>query len=175
MDSDAMVHTAPDLGFPRPDEQRFSEVDDNVVEHGFPQNEQWLTSDEVQEHVVEHGLPYAVEHRSPRVIERELPDEVDAVVSREARPNADVVSRRRHSAAMIERGLLQAASEDTRRHGRREPRRPSARSAFSIETEYEVISVLVEGDAETPPRLRNVEVARPPRDVAKISRLSGLS
>ncbi|KAG6578261.1 reverse transcriptase [Phytophthora cinnamomi] len=173
-------------GFPRPDEQWLSsgEEQEDVVERGLPRAVEHVFPRVVEQElpegdVVERGLPRAVEHEFPRVVERELPDEVDAVVYGDARPGADVVSRRPSSAAMIERGLSSAASDDTlrpvRRRGRRKPPRPRAPSADPIETESEVISVLVGDDAETPLRIRDVEAARPPCDAAEITRLPGLS
>ncbi|KAG6623867.1 reverse transcriptase [Phytophthora cinnamomi] len=187
MGSDSMAHAAPEVG-DGPScavcehatcaglEQESQDVS-GVVEHGSPRpDEQWLSSGEEQEDVVERGLPRAVEHEFPRVVERELPDEVDAVVYGDARPGGDVVSRRPSSAAMIERGLSSVASDDTPRPvRRRKPPRPRAPSADPIETESEVISVLVGDDEETPLRIRDVEAARPPCDAAEITRLPGLS
>ncbi|OWY91880.1 polyprotein [Phytophthora megakarya] len=81
----------------------------DVVEHGFPRPEEQRLFNE--EDVVEYGLPHAVEHGFPRVVERELPEAVDAVESSDPRPDADVVSRRPSSVAMIERGLSSAATD----------------------------------------------------------------
>ncbi|KAE9332909.1 hypothetical protein PF008_g14710 [Phytophthora fragariae] len=157
--------------FPRPDEQRFSEEDDDdVVEHGFPR-----PSDDV----VERGLPLAVEHGFPRVVERELPEEVDAAEQLAPRLGDDVEFRHPESADVIEHGFSLSAVEDTprpvRRRGRRKPRRPRAPSPDPVETESEVISVLVGNNADEPPRACNVEVARPPCDAAEITQLPGLS
>ncbi|KAE9038964.1 hypothetical protein PR001_g7726 [Phytophthora rubi] len=181
--SDVVEH-----GFPRPDEQRFSE--DDVVEHVFPRPvEQWLTSeeddDDVVQHefprpdeqwlspeedddVVEHGfprpsdLPLAVEHGFPRVVERELPEEVDAADQMAPRLGADVEFRHPESADVIEHGFSLSAVEDTphpvRRRGRRKPRRPRAPSPDPVDTESEVISVLVGNNADEPQRARNVKV-----------------
>ncbi|KAE8908795.1 hypothetical protein PF005_g8204 [Phytophthora fragariae] len=186
--SDVVEH-----GFPRPDEQRFSdEDDDDVVEHGFPRpDEQWLSpeddDDDVAEHgfprpdddVVERGLPLAVEHGFPRVVERELLEEVDAAEQLAPRLGADGKFRHPESADVIEHRFSPSAVEDTprpvRRRGRRKPRRPRAPSPDPVETESEVISVLVGNNADESPRACNVEVARPPCDAAEITRLPGLS
>ncbi|KAK1941598.1 hypothetical protein P3T76_006662 [Phytophthora citrophthora] len=163
--------------FPRPNEQWLSDVGNDVAEYGFPRLEEQRLSNETD--VVERGLPQAVEHGFPRVVERKLPEAVDAVESSNPRPDADVVSRRPSSAAMIERGLSSAAMADTPRpvrcRGRRKPRRPRAPSDVFVEPESEVISVLIGDNAETSPRVRNVEVARPPCAAAEITRLPGLS
>ncbi|GMF48251.1 unnamed protein product [Phytophthora fragariaefolia] len=167
-------------GFPRPDEQQFSEEDDDdVVEHGFPRpDKQWLSPGEDDE-VVERRLPLAVAHGLPRVVERKLPEEVDAAGQLAPRLGADVEFRHPESADVIEYGFSLSAVEDTprpvRRRGRRKPRRPRAPSQDPVETESEVISVLVGNNADEPPRACNVEVARPPCDAAEITRLPGLS
>ncbi|KAE9241494.1 hypothetical protein PF004_g7023 [Phytophthora fragariae] len=168
-------------GFPRPDEQRFSEEDDDddVVEHGFPRpDEQWLSPKE-DDDVVERGLPLAFEHGFPRVVERKLPEEVDASDQLAPRLGADVEFRHPESADVIEHEFLLSAVEDTsrpaRRRGRRKPRRPRAPSQDPVETETEVISVLVGNYADEPPRACNVEVARSSCDAAEITRLPGLS
>ncbi|KAE9023570.1 hypothetical protein PR002_g11684 [Phytophthora rubi] len=161
---------APDVvehGFPRPDEQRFSEEDDDdVVEHGFPRpDEQWLYPGEDGD-VVERGLPLAVEHGFPRVVVRELPEEVDAAEQLAPRLGADVVFRHPESADVVQHGFSPSVVEDTprpvRRRGRRKPRRLRAPLQDPLETESEVISVLVGNNADESPRACNAEVARPP-------------
>ncbi|KAE9331013.1 hypothetical protein PF008_g15608 [Phytophthora fragariae] len=188
--------------FPRPDEQRFSEEDDDdVVEHGFPRpDEQWLSTEENDDDVVEHGfprpdeqwlspgvdddvvercLPLAVEHGFTRVVERELPDEVDAAELLSPRLGVDIEFRHPESAEVIEHGYSPSAVEDTPRpvlrRGCRKPRRPRAPSQGPVETESEVISVLVGNNADEPPRACNVDVARPPCDAAENTRLPVLS
>ncbi|KAE9038429.1 hypothetical protein PR002_g6042 [Phytophthora rubi] len=167
--SDVVEH-----GFPRPDEQRFSEEDDDddVIEHGFPRpDEQWLSPEEDDDDVVEHGFP--------RVVDRELPKEVDVADQLAPRLGADVEFRHPESADVIEHGFSLSAVEDTprpvRRRGRRKPRQLRAPSQDPVETESEVISVLVGNNADELPRACNVEVARPPCYAAEITRLPGLS
>ncbi|KAE9340310.1 hypothetical protein PR003_g10556 [Phytophthora rubi] len=156
---------APDVvehGFPRPDEQRFSEEDDDdVVEHGFPRpDEQWLYPGEDGD-VVERGLPLAVEHGFPRVVVRELPEEVDAAEQLAPRLGADVVFRHPESADVVQHGFSPSVVEDTprpvRRRGRRKPRRLRAPLQDPLETESEVISVLVGNNADESPRACNAE------------------
>ncbi|GMF39318.1 unnamed protein product [Phytophthora fragariaefolia] len=110
---------------------------------------------------------------------RELPEDVDAAGQLPPRLGADVEFRHPESADVIEHGFSLSAGEDTprpvRRRGRRKPRRPRAPSQDPVETESEVISVLVGNNADEPPRACNVEVARPPCDAAEITRLPGLS
>ncbi|KAE9015017.1 hypothetical protein PR002_g14049 [Phytophthora rubi] len=175
-DDDVVEH-----GFPRPDEQWLSteEDDDDVVEHGFPRpDEQWL-SPGVDDDVVERCLPLAVEHGFPRVVERELPEEVDAAELLSPRLGVDIEFRHPESADVIEHGLSLSAVEDTprpvRRRGLRQPRRPRAPSQGPVETESEVISVLVGNNADEPPRACNVDVARPLCDAAENTRLPVLS
>ncbi|GMG15296.1 unnamed protein product [Phytophthora fragariaefolia] len=95
------------------------------------------------------------------------------------RLGADVGLRHPESADVIEHGFSLSAVEETprtvRRRGRRKPRRPRAPSQDPVETESEVILVLVENNADEPPRVCNVEVARPPCDAAEITRLPSLS
>ncbi|KAG3088964.1 hypothetical protein PI124_g16448 [Phytophthora idaei] len=129
--------------------------------------------------VVERGLPQAVEDELPRVVERELPDEIDAVESSIPYPDADPTNRCRESANMIERGFSSSTAESAprpvRRRGRRKPHRPRTPSEYLTTTETEVISVLVGDGDDNVARVREVEVARPPRDAASITQLPGLS
>ncbi|KAG3149788.1 hypothetical protein PC128_g23345 [Phytophthora cactorum] len=167
----------------------------DVVEHGFPRpNEQWIARNEVVEHgfvvelelpeneddtMVERGLPHAVEDELSRVVERELPEEIDAVESSIPYPEADPTNWCRESANMIERGFSSSTAESAprpvRRRGRRMPHRPRTPSECLTTTETEVISVLVRDGDDNVARVREVEVARPPRDVASITQLPGLS
>ncbi|GMF26476.1 unnamed protein product [Phytophthora fragariaefolia] len=141
-------------------------------------DEQWFTPDE-DDDVFERGLPLAVEHGFPQVVERELPEDVDGAGQPVPRLGADVEFRHPVSADKIEHGFSPSAVEDTprpvRRRGRNKPRRPRAPSQDPGETDSEVISVLVGGNADEPPRACNVEVARPPCDAAEITRLPDLS
>ncbi|KAG3199706.1 hypothetical protein PC128_g5121 [Phytophthora cactorum] len=83
----------------------------------------------------------------PHVVERELPEEVDAVESEILHAVAGSTSQCRESADMIERGFLSSAAESASRpvsrRGSRKPRRPRTPSECSTLTETEVISVLV--------------------------------
>ncbi|KAG2962887.1 hypothetical protein PC118_g21184 [Phytophthora cactorum] len=110
--------------------------------------------------MVERGLPHAVEDELPRVVEQELPEEIDAVESSIPYPDADPTNRCRESANMI------------KRISHRLPRRV-LRVRFVVVTE--VISVLVGDGDDNVARVREVEVARPPRDAASITQLPGLS
>ncbi|KAG3070070.1 hypothetical protein PI124_g21429 [Phytophthora idaei] len=80
---------------------------------------------------------------------------------------------------MIERGFSSPAAESAprpvRRRGRRKPRRHRTLSACSTSTETEVISVLVGDGDDNVAHVREVEVARPPRDTTLITQLPGLS
>ncbi|KAE9355374.1 hypothetical protein PF008_g4079 [Phytophthora fragariae] len=115
--------------------------------------EQWLPPEE-DDDVVEHGFP--------RAVEREFPEEVDAADQMAPHLGADVEFRHPESADVIEHGFSLSAVEDTphpvRRRGRRKPRRPRAPSPDPVETEFEVISVLVGNNADEPQRARNVKV-----------------
>ncbi|POM76993.1 Putative Polyprotein, partial [Phytophthora palmivora] len=183
--SDVVEH-----GFPRPDEQRLSAKDTNVIEQTFPlPDEQRLSGDDEQEDVVEHGLPLAVEQGLPRehtqedAVEQGLPrdyeqeDVVEQGLPLES--GADALSRRPSTAGLVERGLPSPVTEQgprpVRRRGRRQPRRSCATPSASDEAGLEVISVLVGDDTGTSPRMRDVEVAPPPRDASEITRLPGLS
>ncbi|KAG2786029.1 hypothetical protein Pcac1_g4473 [Phytophthora cactorum] len=76
--------------------------------------------------------PDSVEEELPRVVERELPDEVDAVKASIPYLEADPVSQRHDPTDMIERGLSSSttgnAQRPVRRRSRRTPRRPRASS-----------------------------------------------
>ncbi|GMF29852.1 unnamed protein product [Phytophthora fragariaefolia] len=187
MDPDSMTHAAPEesdalhvqYANTQPALWFSEEDDDDVVEHGVPRpDEQWLSPGEDDE-VVERGFPLAVEHGFPRVVERELPEEVDAAGHLAPRLGADVEFRHPESAGAIEHGFSLSAVEDTPRpvrgRGRRKPRRPRAPSQDPVETDSEVISVLVGNNTDEPPRAYNAEVARPPCDAAEITWLPGLS
>ncbi|KAG2898380.1 hypothetical protein PC117_g22555 [Phytophthora cactorum] len=129
--------------------------------------------------MVERGLPQAVEDELPRVVEWEIPEEIDADESSIPYPDADPTNRCRESTNMIERGISLSTAESApgpvRHRGRRKPRRPRTPSECLTTTETEVISVLVGDGDDNVARLRDVEVARPPRDAASITQLPGLS
>ncbi|KAG3005462.1 hypothetical protein PC121_g11491 [Phytophthora cactorum] len=61
--------------------------------------------------MVERGLPQEVEDELPRVVKRELSEEVDAVESRIPYPDADPISRCCDSVDMIKRGFSSSAAE----------------------------------------------------------------
>ncbi|RAW20613.1 hypothetical protein PC110_g22945, partial [Phytophthora cactorum] len=125
--------------------------------------------------MVERGLPQAVEDELPRVVEWEIPEEIDADESSIPYPDADPTNRCRESTNMIERGISLSTAESApgpvRHRGRRKPRRPRTPSECLTTTETEVISVLVGDGDDNVARLRDVEVARPPRDAASITQL----
>ncbi|KAG3088479.1 hypothetical protein PI124_g17655 [Phytophthora idaei] len=142
-----------------------------VVELELPENE-----DDTR---VERVLPQTVEDELPRVVERELPEEIDAVESSIPYPDADPTNRCRESANTIERGFswstTESAPRPVRRRGRQKPCRPRTPSECLTTIETEVIFVLVEDGDDNVARVREVEVARPPRDAASITQLPGLS
>ncbi|KAG2965646.1 hypothetical protein PC120_g27207 [Phytophthora cactorum] len=108
--------------------------------------------------MVERGLPHAVEDELPQVVEQELPEEIDAVES-----------------TCFSSSTAESAPRPVRRRGRRKPHRPRTPSECLTTTETEVISVLVGDGDDNVARVREVEVARPPRDAASITQLPGLS
>ncbi|KAG3243481.1 hypothetical protein PI124_g11692 [Phytophthora idaei] len=148
----------------------------DVVELGFSRpDEQWLTRDEV----VEHSLPQAVElgfHELPRVVKREVPDEVDAVESRIPYPDADPTSRCCESVDMIKRGFSSSAVE-SRFVVVVDESRVEIANRLSVQRQLRPKGSRSWGGGggdDNAARVREVEVARP-CDIAVITQLPGLS
>ncbi|OWZ06964.1 hypothetical protein PHMEG_00020707 [Phytophthora megakarya] len=147
-------------------EQRSRDVSNVVKQWFLRSDEQWLSDDN---DVVEYDLPLAVEHEFPRVDERELPVEVDALESvpvpkfrsHDRAWSLIVCCRGRHSTACSAPRPPQSPTTSCR-----------VLSSDSVGTESEVISVLVESSGTS--RVCDIEVAHPPRDAAEITQLPDL-